>query len=36
MLSLKDKFDELCHRLDQGRRLEGSGSDPIYYLVFPD
>jgi hypothetical protein len=35
MLSLKDKFDELCHRLDQGRRLESTGSDPMYYLVFP-
>ena len=35
MLSLKDKFDELCHRLEQGRRLESTGSDPVYYLVFP-
>jgi len=35
MLSLKDKFDEVCLRLDQGRRLESTGSDPIYYLVFP-
>jgi len=35
MLSLKDKFDELCLRLEQGRRLESTGSDPIYYLVFP-
>lgn len=35
MLSLKDKFDEICLRLGQGRRLESMGSDPIYYLVFP-
>ena len=35
MLSLKDKFDEVCLRLGQGRRLESMGSDPIYYLVFP-
>jgi hypothetical protein len=35
MLSLKDKFSELCLRLEQGRRLESTGSDPIYYLVFP-
>jgi len=33
--SLKDKFDETCLRLTQGRRFEGTGSDPIYYLVFP-
>lgn len=35
MHSLKDKFDEVCLRLGQGRSLESSGSDPIYYLVFP-
>ena len=35
MHSLKDKFDEVCLRLSQGRSLESSGSDPIYYLVFP-
>jgi hypothetical protein len=35
MYSLKDKFDEVCVRLGQGRRLESMGSDPIYYLVFP-
>ncbi len=35
MQSLKDKFDEICLRLGQGRRLESTGSDPIYYLVFP-
>jgi len=35
MRSLKDKFDEVCIRLGEGRRLESTGSDPIYYLVFP-
>ena len=35
MLSLKEKFAEICLRLGQGRRLESTGSDPIYYLVFP-
>jgi hypothetical protein len=35
MYSLKDKFDEFCLRLGEGRRLESLGSDPIYYLVFP-
>ena len=35
MLSLRDKFDEVCLRLGQGRRLESTGSDPIFYLVFP-
>lgn len=35
MYSLKDKFDEVCLRLGQDRRLESTGSDPIYYLVFP-
>lgn len=35
MHSLRDKFDEVCLRLGQGRRLESTGSDPIYYLVFP-
>ena len=35
MLSLKDKFGEVCVRLGQGRRLDVAGSDPIYYLVFP-
>jgi len=33
--SLKDKFDEVCLRLTQGRRLESAGSEPIFYLVFP-
>lgn len=35
MYSLKDKFDEVCLRLGQDRRLESTGSDPIYYMVFP-
>jgi hypothetical protein len=35
MHSLKDKFDEVCLRIRDGRRLESTGSAPIYYLVFP-
>ena len=35
MQSLKDKFDEVCLRVRNGRRLESTGSTPIYYLVFP-
>jgi hypothetical protein len=35
MHSLKDKFDELCLRIRDGRHLESTGSAPIYYLVFP-
>lgn len=35
MHSLKDKFDEVCLRVRDGRRLESTGSTPIYYLVFP-
>lgn len=35
MHSLKDKFDEVCLRIGEGRRLESTGSEPIYYLVFP-
>ena len=35
MQSLKDKFDEVCIRVRNGRRLESTGSAPIYYLVFP-
>jgi hypothetical protein len=34
MQSLKDKFDEVCLRVRNGRRLESTGSAPIYYLVF--
>jgi hypothetical protein len=35
MHSLKDKFDEVCLRVRDGRRLQSTGSAPIYYLVFP-
>jgi len=35
MRSLKDKFDEVCLRIRDGRRLGSTGSAPIYYLVFP-
>jgi hypothetical protein len=35
MHSLKDKFDEVCLRVREGRRMESTGSAPIYYLVFP-
>ncbi len=35
MHSLKDKFDEVCLRIRDDRRLESTGSAPIYYLVFP-
>ena len=34
MHSLKDKFDEVCLRVRDGRRLDSTGSVPIYYLVF--
>jgi hypothetical protein len=34
MRSLKDKFNDLVLRLGQGRRMESTGADPIYYLVF--
>lgn len=35
MQSLKDKFEELRLRLGHGRRLDSTGTEPIYYLVFP-
>ena len=35
MLSLRDKFEELRLRLGTGRRLESTGTEPIFYLVFP-
>ena len=35
MRSLKEKFDDLRVRLGHGRGLESTGSDPIFYLVFP-
>jgi hypothetical protein len=34
MQSLKDKFDELRHRLGRGRTMDSSGTEPIFYLVF--
>jgi len=33
--SLKDKFEELRQRLGHGRRFDSTGTEPIYYLVFP-
>jgi hypothetical protein len=33
--SLKDKFEELRHRLGHARGLDSTGTEPIYYLVFP-
>ncbi len=35
MRSLTQKFDEICQRVRDGRRLESTGSAPIYYLVYP-
>lgn len=35
MQSLKDKFDELRHRLGRGRAMDSTGTEPIFYLVFP-
>jgi hypothetical protein len=35
MQSLKDKFEELRHRLGHGRRFDSASTEPIYYLVFP-
>jgi Domain of unknown function (DUF1788) len=35
MQSLKDKFDELRHRLGEGRHLDSTGTEPIFYIVFP-
>jgi hypothetical protein len=32
---LKDRFDELRHRLGRGRQIESTGTEPIFYLVFP-
>jgi len=32
---LKDKFEDLRLRLGHGRRLYSTGTEPIYYLVFP-
>ena len=35
MQSLKDKFEELRHRLGHARGIDSTGTEPIYYLVFP-
>ena len=35
MPSLKDKFEDLRHRLGHGRPVGSTGTEPIYYLVFP-
>jgi hypothetical protein len=35
MRSLKDKFDELRQRLRHGRHLDNTGTEPIFYLVYP-
>ena len=35
MQSLKDKFEELRHRLGHGRNIDSTGTEPIFYLVFP-
>lgn len=34
MPSLDDNFQELILRLEQGRRLDNTGDDPMFYLVF--
>ena len=34
MPSLKTHFEELVHRIRQGREFHDSGSEPVYYLVF--
>jgi hypothetical protein len=33
--SLRDKFEELRHRISQGRDMDSTGADPLFYLVFP-
>jgi hypothetical protein len=33
--SLRDKFEELRHRIGHGRTMDSTGTEPIYYLVFP-
>jgi BREX protein BrxB len=35
MQFLKDKFDEVRHRLGHSRHLDSTGTEPIFYLVFP-
>ena len=34
MQSLQQSFDELRHRIRNGRRLSQTGDDPVFYLVF--
>jgi len=33
--SLRDKFEELRHRISQGREMDSTGAEPLFYLVFP-
>jgi Domain of unknown function (DUF1788) len=33
--SLRDSFEELRHRINQGREIESTGAEPLFYLVFP-
>lgn len=35
MVSLDETFKDLQQRLQHGRELGGTGTDPIFYLVFP-
>ena len=35
MQSLRDKFEELRYRIGHGRTLDSTGTEPIFYLVFP-
>lgn len=35
MQSLKDNFETLRQRLGHGREIDSTGTEPIYYLVFP-
>jgi Domain of unknown function (DUF1788) len=33
--SLRDKFEESRHRINQGRDMDSTGTEPLFYLVFP-
>jgi hypothetical protein len=35
MQSLRDKFEELRYRINQGRDMDSTGTEPLFYLVFP-
>ena len=35
MQSLRDKFEELRHRVNRGRDMDSTGTEPLFYLVFP-